>query len=205
MANIINFENREKAMAQGGFQPEPKSGYGNDIFGMLVSIGLIFGGLSGTMVLRGTNSSPALVAVGFGFLALDIITMIRKKSALQKAEEERYARSSRMYDLEKAVRKDERALPAQVNVRIACDKHLAALDFGPRLNGSAMTRDVKAKAYTGATGRVRNILSFNNLDLTVVFDTDPGDSEIVIDLFRDKTGIGVALPEGAMLIKEAGA
>ena len=78
MANIINFENREKAMAQGGFQPEPKSGYGNDIFGMLVSIGLIFGGLSGTMVLRGTNSSPALVAVGFGFLALDIISMIRK-------------------------------------------------------------------------------------------------------------------------------
>ena len=110
-----------------------------------------------------------------------------------------------MYDLEKTVGKDERALPAQVNVCIACDKHLAALDFGPRLNGSAMTRDVKARAYTGATGRVCNILSFSNLDLTVVFDADPGTSEIVIDLFRDKTGIGIALPEDTTLIKDVGA
>ena len=46
-------------------------------------------------------------------------------------------------DLEKAVRKDERALSSQVNVRIACDKHLAALDFGPRLNGSSMTRRIQ--------------------------------------------------------------
>ena len=204
MANISNYETREKVMAKGGFLPEPKSGYGNDIIGILISVGLIFGGLSGRMVLRGTNSSPALVVVGFGLLAWDIISMVRKKSALQRAEEERYARSSRMRDLEKAVEQDGRALPAQANVRIACEKPLAALDFGPRLNGGAMARDVKAREYNGATGRVRNILSFNNLDLTVVFDADPGASEIVLDLYRDKTGIGIALPEGATLVGEEG-
>ena len=128
---------------------------------------------------------------------------VKKKGALEKAEAERYACSGRLYELENAVKADDRALSASIPVRIACEKHLAALDFGPRLNGGAMARDVKAREYNGATGRVRNILSFNNLDLTVVFDTDPGDSEIVIDLFRDKTGIGVALPESATLIKEA--
>ena len=200
MAENINYENREKVMALGGFQPEPKSGYGNDIFGILISVGLIFGGLSGRMVLRGTNSSPALVVAGFVFLAWDIISMVRKKSALEKAGEERYARSSRMYEQEKEIAQDARALPSEVPVRIDCDKRLAALDFGARLNGSAMTRDIKARTYAGATGRVRNILNFNNLDLTVVFDADPNAPEIVLDLFRDKTGIGIALPEKTFYI-----
>ena len=205
MAKTSNYENREKVMAKGGFLPEPKSGYGSDILGILFSIFLIIGGASGKMVLRGTDSSPALVAAGFAFLVWDIISMVRKKSALQKAEAERYARSSRMYDLEKAIERDERALPAQVNVCVACEKSLAALDFGARLNGSAMTRDIKAREYAGTTGRVRNILTFNNLDLTLVFDADPSAPEIVLDLFRDKTGFGVALREGATLVQEESA
>ena len=88
-------------------------------------------------------------------------------------------------------------------MRIACEKRLAALDYGARLNGSAMTRDIKAREYTGATSRVRNIISFSNLDLTVVFDVDPGVADITFDLFRDKTGIGVALPENATLVEQA--
>ena len=202
MSENRNFENREKIMAKGGFQSEPKAGYSNDILGILVSVGLIFGGLSGRMVLRGTNSSPALVAAGFAFLVWDIISMVRKRSALQKAEAEYSERSSRMYDLEKKARKDERALSSTVNVRIVCDKNLAALDFGPRLNGSSMNRDIKAREYTGSTARIHNILSFYYLDLTVVFDADPAATEIVLDLFRDGTGIGVALPENATLCRE---
>ena len=202
MADMINYSNREKVMAKGGFQPEPKSGYSNDVFAIVVSVGLIFGGLSGRMVLRGTDSSPALVVAGFVFLAWDIFSIFRKKNALQKAEQERYARSSRMYDLEKAVAKDERALPAQVNVRIVWEKSFLALDFGPRLNGYAMNRDVKSREYTGATSRVHNILCFDNLDLTVIFDADLDAREITIDLFRDGAGIGVALPECVTLIDE---
>ena len=203
MANSSNFENRTTVMAKGGFAPEPNSSYSSDVFGILISIFLIIGGLSGRMVLRGTNSSPALVVAGFALLAWDIISMVRKKSAIQKAGEERYVRTSRMREQEDAARKDDRALASQASVRIACEKSLAALDFGARLNGSAMTRDIKAREYTGATSRVRNIISFSNLDLTVVFDVDPGVAEITFDLFRDKTGIGVALPENATLVEQA--
>ena len=204
MADITNYDNREKVMAKGGFQPEIKAGYGGDILGMLFSVFLIIGGLSGRMVLRFTNSSPALVVAGFVFLAWDIFSLFKKKSNIQKAEEERYARSSRMYDLENAVKRDDRALSAPIPVRLACEKHLAALDFEPRLNGSTLTRDVKAREYTGASSRVRNVLCFNNLDLSLVFEVDPYASEIVLDLFRDKTGIGVALPDNARLISMDG-
>ena len=205
MANYSNTflnENRVTVMSKSAYLPEPKAGYGNDVIAILFSIFLIIGGASGNMVLRGTESSPALLVAGFVFLAWDIFSIFRKKTNLQKAEEERYARSSRMYEMENAVKRDERALSAPVNVRITCDKRLAALDFGPRLNGSAMTRDIKAREYTGATGRVRNILNFNNLDLKAAFDADPDATEIVIDLFRDKTGIGIALPENATLTRE---
>lgn len=200
MADNTNYENREKAMAKGGYQPEVKSGYGSDIFGILISVGLILGGLSGRMVLRGTNSSPALVVAGFVFLALDIVSMVKKKGNLEKAENERYERNNRMYDLEKAAKADDRALSAPIPVRIACEKHLAALDFGPRLNGGGLNRDVKAREYTATTSRVRNVVTFNDLDLSIVFDVDPYATEVVLDLFRDKTGIGLALPENAKLV-----
>ena len=201
MADIVNYENREKVMAQGNFQPEIKAGYGGDILGMLFSVFLIIGGLSGRMVLRFTNSSPALVVAGFVFLAWDIFALFKKKSNIQKAEEARYARSSRMYDLENAVKRDDRTLSAPIPVRIACDKRLVALDFDPRLNGGSMTRDIKAAEYTGASARVRNVLYFNNIDLSLVFEVDPYAGEVVLDLFRDKTGIGIALPDNARLVQ----
>ena len=85
-------------------------------------------------------------------------------------------------------------------MRIISEKHLAALDFAPRLNGGGMTRDIKAHEYTASTSRVRNVVNFNNLDLSVVFEVDPYATEVVLDLFRDKTGIGVALPDNAKLV-----
>ncbi len=202
-SNISLNENRVTVMSKSAFLPEPKAGYGSDVAAILFSILMIIGGASGNMVLRGTNSSQALVAAGFGFLIWDIFSIFKKKTRLQKDEEERNVRSSRMYEQVKAVKRDERALSMPANVRIAVEKRLAALDFGPRLNGSAMTRDIKAREYTGSTGRVRNIITFNNLDLTVQFDAaDTYAAEIVIELFRDKTCIGLALPENATLIEE---
>ena len=196
-------DSRVKVMAGSGFQAPVNRSYSGDIFGILVSIGLIFGGASGRMVLRGTDSSPALVVAGILFLVWDIVSIVRKRSAIEKAEAAEYERTSKMYDREKTAAKDERALAGSASVRIACDKRLAALDFGARLNGGAMTRDVKAREYTGSTGRVRNVISFNNLDLTAVFDIDDAyASEITIELFRDKAGIGIALPDGITLVNE---
>lgn len=55
------------------------------IIGVLLSIGLIIGGLSGKLVLRGTNSSTALVIAGFVWLAIDIIGILREKKAEEEA------------------------------------------------------------------------------------------------------------------------
>ncbi|MGI6174410.1 MAG: hypothetical protein ACOYI8_11040 [Christensenellales bacterium] len=187
--------NRITITAKSGYMPEPKAGYLSDVLGILFSIFLIFGGLSGRLVLRGTNSSQALVIAGVAFLVWDIVSIFRKRTNLQKAEEERSDLSSRMYNRESAVRQDGRALAAPITVRIACEKRLSVLDFGARLNGNAMTRDAKAREYTGTTESVRNIINFNNLDLTAIFDVDPNAGEIRIELFRDDAGIAIALPE----------
>jgi hypothetical protein len=50
------------------------------IIGLFISIGLIIGGLSGELVLRGTESSGMLVVVGAGLLIFDIISIIRYKT-----------------------------------------------------------------------------------------------------------------------------
>jgi hypothetical protein len=43
---------------------------------LLVSVGLIIGGHTGSWVLKGTNSSAALIAVGFVVLALDVFFIL---------------------------------------------------------------------------------------------------------------------------------
>lgn len=49
------------------------------IIGLLISIALIIMGLSGEYVLKGTESSTALVVVGVLFLIVDIIGIVRDK------------------------------------------------------------------------------------------------------------------------------
>jgi hypothetical protein len=64
---------------------------------MLLSIGLIIGGLSGEFVLRGTNSSEALVAVGVLWLIFDISQFIpfKKKTEDTVSKKQRESRSPR--------------------------------------------------------------------------------------------------------------
>ena len=109
---------RVTVMSKSGLLPRPQSGSGGNFLSILFSIFLILGGLSGRYVLRGTNSSGALVVVGFLFLLWDILSAHSRKAAA-----------------EKAVGSDERELPGDVGIRITYDKSLAALDVGPRLTG----------------------------------------------------------------------
>jgi hypothetical protein len=70
------------------------------IFGLLVSIGLIIGGASGAMVLRGTNSSQALVAAGIIFLLWDIYSIATHKKdseEMKRLQEEADAAIVRKY------------------------------------------------------------------------------------------------------------
>jgi hypothetical protein len=67
------------------------------IIQLLISIGLIIGGLSGEFVLRGTNSSGLLVVFGFGWLIYDIYSIYTYKKAqskIQEAAEESFANES---------------------------------------------------------------------------------------------------------------
>ena len=185
---------RTTVMSKSGFLPRPKSGSGSNILSILFSIFLILGGLSGRYVLRGTNSSGALVVVGFLFLIWDIVSARSRKAAEEKADAEFAARYSRMRREEKAVGIDERELPGDVSIRISCDKSLAALDVGPRLNGRDMTKNIKDREFTGTTRHVKNIVSFTGLDLTAVFEIPEESGEIVLELFKDKSGIGIAVP-----------
>ena len=60
------------------------------------SIALIVGGISGEFVLRGTNSSPALVAVGILWLIFDIIQVVsslKNAGVKVKIKKERKGRS----------------------------------------------------------------------------------------------------------------
>ena len=71
-------------------------GLGGKIFGLIVSVVLIIGGLSGKLVLRGTNSSTALVVAGVIFLIIDIyqvVTHSKKAREAEEAELERYRKS----------------------------------------------------------------------------------------------------------------
>ena len=49
------------------------------IIGILVSVALIIMGLSGEYVLKGTESSTALVVVGFLFLLWEVFGLVRDK------------------------------------------------------------------------------------------------------------------------------
>ena len=202
IASVNPGDGRVTVMSKSGYLPQPKVNSGSNALSILFSVFLILGGLSGRYVLRGTNSSGALVVAGFLFLIWDIISARSQKAAAEKADAEFAARYSRMSRAERAVGSDERELPGDVGIRISCDKSLAALDIGPRLNGKSMTKNTKDREFTGATRHVKNIVSFTGLDLTAVFEIPSDSGEIVLELFKDKTGIGIAVPGGATLLPQ---
>lgn len=51
------------------------------IIGIIISLVMIIGGLSGELALRGTNSSTALVVLGFVFLAIEVFRIVRDKKS----------------------------------------------------------------------------------------------------------------------------
>jgi hypothetical protein len=54
----------------------PRGGLGGKILSLIVSLGMVIGGLSGKLVFRGTNSSGLLVVAGCLWLLYDIFTIV---------------------------------------------------------------------------------------------------------------------------------
>ena len=184
-----------KVKANGTYMVVPKQGYGSDVFGVLISVGLIFGGLSGQYVLRGTQSSSALVVAGFIFLVIDIIGIIMKS----KKRSEFNARISKMHREEDEVLRNSRQLENEIPVKVAYDKSQSILLFNPAVNGVSLKKNAKGYVYEGTLNRQRNILNFEALDLTVVFDVKDA-NEIVFTLVNDKRDYSVVLPSNADLV-----
>jgi hypothetical protein len=67
---------------------------GQKIIGLLVSIGLIIGGASGGFVLRGTNSSTALIVAGVVFLIFDIYSIATHDQDAEDKERKRIQEES---------------------------------------------------------------------------------------------------------------
>jgi threonine/homoserine efflux transporter RhtA len=57
-----------------------------NIFGLIISVGLIIAGLSGQLVLKGTDSGAALVGFGVILLAWDIIAIVRHRQKQRRKE-----------------------------------------------------------------------------------------------------------------------
>ena len=184
--------------------PGQKRSYSSNIFGILISIGLILGGASGNFVLRGTESSGALVLVGFAFLVFDIIKLINTKKEYEKADmEDAHKRTMLRRAISEAEGCSEQ-LPEQVTVHLLYDDSVPALDYGATLNGYAMQKETGSETRYSTTSSKRNVLSFNCLTLTAVLDFDdlPG-NDVYIRLFKKGTDIGIALPSCVSLVSDS--
>lgn len=81
-ADAISAEASTASASPGAEPPKTvktKSSLSGKIFSLCLSIFFIIGGFSGELVLRGTNSSAALVVVGFGLLIWSIISLVKHK------------------------------------------------------------------------------------------------------------------------------
>lgn len=182
---------------------EPKEKYGNQILAVAWSLIMIMGGASGNMVLRGTNSSPALVIAGFAFLAFDVLSIIKTKKNYEKEMEKWHNINKDRGIKEQESARDKRELSGPARVRIICDQGTDLADYGALLNGSWMKRYEK-KYYIKETSKVHNILGFKHLDLTVTFDIENiQESEVTFRLFKEGGRIGIAVPQGLLLDEAA--
>lgn len=184
-----------KVKANGTYMIVPKQGYGSDVFAVLLSVCLILGGMSGQFVLRGTQSSTALVVAGFIFLGIDIFGIVNKS----KKRAEFNARISKMHREEDEVLRNSRQLETDIPVKVAYDKGQSILMFNPAVNGVTLKKNTKGYVYEGTLNRQRNILNFEALDLTVVFDVKDA-NEIVFTLVNDKKDYSVVLPSNVEFV-----
>ena len=129
------------------------------IISLVISVALICSGLSGEGVLRGTNSSAALVAVGTLFLLYDIYlvaTYVRKRRQ-QKEYEARQAALSQaiLYETNPAMLSSERQIKIHYQTTTVFIKGKYALHLNGQLIGQI---SAKNKCLTWQTQRVNNVL-----------------------------------------------
>ncbi|MCL2004450.1 MAG: hypothetical protein FWG72_10725 [Oscillospiraceae bacterium] len=177
-------------------------GIGWKILGLFVSVALIAGGFSGDYVLRGTESSTALIVAGFGFLAWDIYAIATHGKQKRKAEEAAAERTKKSEALMAGLlgEADPQRLPAMRQIDVYLGTSLMnRAQYQLSLNGqpcgavSLSTRSTQIQ-----TDRVKNVLCASGekegkafLFFEVTGDVEP--SKMI-----PKPGIGVNAMDGTL-------
>ena len=134
-------------------------GLGWKIFGLFVSIGLIIGGASGELVLRGTESSGALIIVGVLFLIGDIIALAtHNKSGKHKEEYEQQLAEGTITSVE---------LAEPATIRVVRDSSIvgAIVPYKVYLNHEFIGKIGNGKSIDIVTSVSHNIITvFDNVD-----------------------------------------
>ncbi|MBR5712642.1 MAG: hypothetical protein IKX54_03510 [Lachnospiraceae bacterium] len=173
--------------------------YIGDILGVIISVLLIIGGLSGTMVLRFTSSSTALVVVGFLFLAWDIFSIVMKTKNAKEVDEVAAVRDQTVQQMLAAVSAQNVPLSSPATITVANEKLF--LDCGPCLNGVGMTKIKGGFEWSAQAANVRNVLSFTKLDVTALFDITAY-SGLEFRIVQEKGVLTVVFPAGVKLVSD---
>ncbi|MBO4280412.1 MAG: hypothetical protein J5872_01000 [Lachnospiraceae bacterium] len=186
-----------KVQAKSKYSMVPKGTTAGNVWGVLISVFLIFGGLSGQFVLRGTQSSTALVVVGFICLFIDIITILSG----QKKQNAHRAFVRNLHKQEDEVLKNSKQLEESVPVKVVYEKSQGLLLMNPAVNGVTLKKNAKQLCYEGTVTRRRSILNFEAFDLTVVFDV-VDNSEIVFTIENNKGDFSVTVPSNVTFVSD---
>ena len=145
---------------------------GSKILGLFISIGLIIGGLSGQLVLRGTDSSVALVVAGSLWLLWDLYRLATHNSdAEAKAFAEKAFADACARFAASIIRATE-SLPAErsIEIKLTNASLFSNTQYQLHLNGeSAGTLSTDCKQITLTTQRVRNTLHTVNKEGTTCY------------------------------------
>jgi len=138
------------------------------IFNLIVSIFFIIGGISGTMVLRGTNSSGALIVVGIIYLIWSLYSLITHKNA---DEQQRLQEEARIMPFEKMTDKilseEIISLPEERQIKIEfIPKNPAIMErcylfLNKESIGEVSTTDTQ---FILSVKQVKNVISVNDQD-----------------------------------------
>jgi hypothetical protein len=163
-----------------------------NIIQLLISIGLIIGGLSGKLVLRGTRSSPALVGFGCLWLIYDIcniVVYIKKKKNLTEILESNA-------DIQKS-----EILPEPCNITLSRDsKFLGAFNrYEYFLNGTSMGKLKNGGSLSITTTYKKNVISCPDYPNDFIFEIQGNDPVLLhFKILTGKDGQNIEIVSGAV-------
>jgi len=132
----------------------------SEIYPLLLGIVFVFGGLSGQLVLRGTNSSTLLAVVGAGICVYGIIRLATLKSRMQKEKELEARTEEQIEKFKHSIIDSPSDLPAPRNIIIKRPNNFRASDpYDIQLNGKSIGESRNGECFKFTTNKTKNVIS----------------------------------------------